>query len=112
MNQPPQVAARRDGNVDCVDTESGWDALQADWRRLEGIDPVLSCFRAASTPIRPLSPSDVIMACAVEQAVTEGRTAFDMLKGRDHDYERQLFERRRHQRCAARTPAGCTKRWR
>ncbi len=44
MTEILQAARRRGVNIDCVDTESGWDALQADWRRLEDIDPHASIF--------------------------------------------------------------------
>lgn len=44
MNAPLQAAQRRGVSIDCVDGESGWDTLQADWRRLEAIDPHASIF--------------------------------------------------------------------
>lgn len=49
-----------------------------------GFDPTFSS----------LSPGDVLMSYAVELAIAEGCTVFDMLKG-DHEYKRHFFQQER-----------------
>ena len=62
----------------CMQYKGRWSFFQG------GFDPEFS----------PLSPGEVLMGLAIETAISDGCTVFDMLKG-DHEYKRHFFQQDR-----------------